>query len=231
MNLRLDWCSYNAVKYACKTWHYSKSVPAGKLVKIGVWENDVFIGVILFGRGASNAIGKPYGLKQTEICELVRVALTTHETPVSRILAIALRMLAKNQPGLRLIVSYADPSENHHGGIYQATNWLYAGDTKPDFAIIDKNGKRWHSRMVSTTGYKTSFGIRKKTIKPSEGKRVTLPGKHKYLYPLDKAIRKQIAHLAQPYPKRASEAGDDPVQGHSGGATPTPTLQPQKETK
>lgn len=201
-SLRLDWCSHDAARYACKTWHYSRSVPAGKLVKIGAWEDGKYIGVVLFARGASDAIGKPYGLQQTEVCELVRVALTEHNAPVSRILAIALRMLRQNQPGLRLVVSYADPAENHHGGIYQATNWLYVGDTKPDFAIIDKHGKRWHSRMVSASGYKTSFGVRRRAIKPTDGKRVTLPGKHKYLYPLDNEMRERIKPLVKPYPKR-----------------------------
>lgn len=211
-SLRLDWCSHDAAKYACEHWHYSRSVPAGKLVKIGVWE-PTFIGAVLFARGASDAIGKPYGLEQTEVCELVRIALTNHRAPVSRIMAVALRMLTASQPGLRMVVSYADPAQNHHGGIYQATNWLYVGTTQPDFAIIDKRGKRWHSRMVSTSGYKTSFGVRKRVIRPEEGERVALPGKHKYLYPLDDEMRRKVAPLAKPYPKRASEAGDDPARG------------------
>lgn len=29
--------------------------------------------------------------------------------------------------------------------------------------------------------------------------------KHRYLYPLDRAMRRQIQKLAQPYPKRAAE--------------------------
>ncbi|MEM7738704.1 MAG: protein Mom, partial [Deinococcota bacterium] len=91
--LKLAWCSYEAAKYACENWHYSQSVPAGKLVKVGVWEDGKFIGCIIFSRGANNNIGKPYQLKQTEICELTRVALTQHKTPVSKMLAIALRML------------------------------------------------------------------------------------------------------------------------------------------
>jgi len=37
MSLRLDWCSYEATKFACTNWHYSRSVPAGKLMKVGVW--------------------------------------------------------------------------------------------------------------------------------------------------------------------------------------------------
>ena len=71
MNLRLDYCDFKAAKFACLNWHYSKAVPAGKLVKVGVWENDKFIGCVLFGRGANNNMHKAFGLKVTECCELI----------------------------------------------------------------------------------------------------------------------------------------------------------------
>lgn len=203
VDLRVDFCSHEAAKYAVEKWHYSKVMPAGKIVKIGAWEDDRFIGVALFSRGASDAIGKPYGLDQTQVSELTRVALTQHVSQVSQIVTAAIKLLRSQSDGLRLLVSYADPYETHHGGIYQAMNWIYVGQTSGDFAIIDKSGKRWHSRMVSTTGYKKSFGVPKRVIKPGEGKRVDLPGKHKYLYPLDRAMRRQIEPLAKPYPKRA----------------------------
>ena len=104
-NLRLGWCSHEAAKYAVMNWHYSRAMPAGKLVKIGVWENDRFVGAVIFSRGANNNIGKPFGLKQTEICELVRVALSKHETPVTRIVAIAIKMLRKKAPGIQMLIS------------------------------------------------------------------------------------------------------------------------------
>ena len=117
--LKLDWCDYKAAKYAVEHWHYSKSLSASKNVFVGVWENSKFIGVVGFGRGANNQIAKPYGLEQTEVCELTRVALTKHVNPVTRILAIAIKLLKKQSPTLKLIVSYADPQQNHYGGIYQ----------------------------------------------------------------------------------------------------------------
>ena len=83
VDLKLDWCSHEAAKYAVEKWHYSHSMPKSKLVKIGVWENRQFIGVIIFGSGASPQIGKPYQLRMTQICELVRVALHKHQSPVS----------------------------------------------------------------------------------------------------------------------------------------------------
>ena len=36
-DLHLNWASHQAALYACQKWHYSKSLPTGKLVKIGVW--------------------------------------------------------------------------------------------------------------------------------------------------------------------------------------------------
>jgi hypothetical protein len=28
--LKIDWASHEAAKYACENWHYSKCLPAGK---------------------------------------------------------------------------------------------------------------------------------------------------------------------------------------------------------
>ena len=103
VNTKLDWCSYDAAKYACQKWHYSRCIPAGKLAKIGVWENDIFIGAIIYGRGATSALVKQYGLKMNEGCELVRIALNNHKTEVSRLIAISIKLLKRQFPGLHLI--------------------------------------------------------------------------------------------------------------------------------
>jgi hypothetical protein len=224
--LELDWCSHEAAKYAVEHWHYSKSLPTPPLVKIGVWEYGVYIGCVLFGRGANNNVGKPYGLKQTEVCELVRVALNDHKTPVTKIVSIALLMLCK-QNKMRLCVSYADPEQGHHGGIYQGGNWIYAGTTSPDRYYITQDGKRVHSRMVCERGYKLVYGTRRKVPKPGECKeKITTSGKHRYLMPLDNEIRQRILKLSKPYPKRASSETNDTSgdQPEKGGATPTDAL-------
>ena len=93
VDLRVDWCSYQAAKWAVEHWHYSRCMPAGKTVKIGVWENGEFIGVIIYSLGANNNIGKPYNLNMTEVCELTRVALSGHISEVSKIVTISQRML------------------------------------------------------------------------------------------------------------------------------------------
>ena len=77
--LVVDWCSYEAAKYAVMHWHYSKTMPTHPIIKIGVWEDGEFVGCVLFSRGANNNLGRPYGLKITEVCELTRVALSQHK--------------------------------------------------------------------------------------------------------------------------------------------------------
>lgn len=54
MNLRLDWCSHKSAKWACENYHYAKRMVTGKTIKIGVWEDEKFIGCLIYGRGANN---------------------------------------------------------------------------------------------------------------------------------------------------------------------------------
>jgi hypothetical protein len=224
--LKLDWCSHAAARYAVEQWHYSHSLPTPPLVKIGCWESGQFRGCVVFSRGANNNLCRRYRLAITEICELTRVALTTHHTPVSRIVRIAVRLLSASNSGLRLLVSYADPNHGHHGGIYQALGWIYDGQTGSDFAAIDRHGRRWHSRQVSPSGVSRQYGQYRHVPKQSDCRLIPLLGKYRYLYALDVAMRTQIAPLALPYPKRATSIRADAsaVQAEEGGASPTVAL-------
>jgi hypothetical protein len=199
----LDWCSYEAAKYACEKWHYSMSIPVPPIIKIGVWENKKFIGCITFSRGNTTNLGTAYNLVMTEVCELSRIALNVHQSPVSKIGSIAIRQLKKKENGLRLIVSFADPNHDHNGAIYQAMNWIYTGTSSAGYKFL-KNGKEYHSRQVSSNGINKQFGSFCYTPKINECERIKLMPKHRYLYPLDDAMRKQIEPLRKPYPKRAT---------------------------
>jgi hypothetical protein len=229
MSLRLDWCSHEAAKYAVEKWHYSRRMVATiqKPVKVGVWEGGAFIGAVVFGCGASSSLGAQFGVGKQEVAELVRVALRSdHKTPVSRIAAIAIRMLKGQSPGLRLLISFADPHQGHNGGIYQAGNWIYTGTSDGSTVYIAKDGHEFHSRNIgSYTGY-DKYGVKKYSREEMVATEER-PGKHRYLYPLDAAMRTQIEPLRKPYPKRAgSIVADAPaIQAGEGGAVPTPALQ------
>lgn len=204
MSLKIDWATYEATKYACTHWHYSKSVPVGKLIKVGAWEDEKFIGVVIFSRGASPQIGRPYNLTQLECCELTRVAMRTHKCFVSEVLAEAIKFLKKMCPNMRLIISYADIEQGHYGGIYQATNWIYEGKAVGARYFI-VNGKKTHPKSLSGKYSKyVGFVQSLEWVKANIDKNASVyydNGKHKYLFPLDKKMRKQVLKLSKPYPK------------------------------
>ena len=200
-------CSYEAAKYAVMNWHYSKRMPSGKLVRFGVWENSTFIGTVLFGSGANKGLVSAYGLDLTEGCELVRVALNTHESPVTKIVAQSLKLLKQSNTRLRLVVSFADLEQRHHGGIYQAGNWVYLGltDSADEYIV---NGRRYHGRALRLKREQhkgpnvSANNVLEWAKKVLDADAYAIPGsqKHRYLYPLDRAIRKQIEMLRLPYP-------------------------------
>lgn len=196
-DLRLDWCSYDAAKYAVENWHYSESMPVGKTLKIGVWEDDDFIGAIIYSRGANPHIADPFGLNQSQVTELTRVALRDHDAPVSQMLSISRKLLTRKSPGLRVIVSYADKMEGHHGGIYRADNWYFLGMSNGNNHVkID--GKIMHTKSVASnygtndTGKLRQMGHNVRYVEE--------PGKFRYAYPLDDEIKPKIEAMSKPYP-------------------------------
>lgn len=193
--LKIDWATHEAAKHACQTWHYSGTVPAGKTLKIGIWENGQFIGVIIYSYGANNNAPKSFGLKQTEICELTRVAMTSHITPVTRCLALSRKFLVRQCPGIKLVFSYADKTnQGHLGVIYQADNWLYLGErsTGDKGAYYVINGKKIHGRSARAKyGHVSKF--------PEGWEHVPSQTKHLYVKIIDPCYI--LKHEMKSYPK------------------------------
>ena len=191
--LKITYATHAAARYACENWHYSKCIPKSKLVKYGVYEDDSFKGCIVYGCGATSSLVSRYGLKQEQGCELVRVALRDHFWPVSKMLAITLKMLKKDFSNLKLVVSFADPEQGHHGGIYQATNWIHDGRSQASDEYIYK-GRRWQGRS-----FRNSY---KGMENHPDVKKVKGSSKIRYLMPLNKDLEKIIKSKAREYPKR-----------------------------
>lgn len=214
--LHLAIASYAATRHACLQWHYSKSVPPGRMFRMGVWEDGRFIGVVLYARGTAAGGHRSWNLGRGEFCELVRVALRDHRAPVSKIVRRSIMLLQRANPGLRLVVSFADPEQGHHGGIYQAMGFIYTGESAPS-KVYYINGAWKHSTQVKSSSRNRSVPTRK------------LAGKHRYVLPLDDEMRRLVEQRrVSPAPKRArgldGEApGDQPGEG---GSTPTRALQP-----
>ena len=215
--MRLTLANEKAKDNACKHWHYSKSHPL-KTIGYNVFNaNDEWCGVVLFGLGAMHHIGDSYNLPMGGVVELVRVALNGKQEATSQAVAMSLKQLKKDAPVVRLVVSYADIDQSHLGTIYQATNWIYTGETAagtPSFII---HGKKTHKRSIydhiviidgKPMHCPENLENVRRFIDP-KAQVVYSAGKRKYLFPLDKAMRRKILPLSKPYPKNEDWAKID----------------------
>ena len=184
------------IEYACKKYHYSKTLPAGRKMAFAIFEKDKFVGVIIYSTGANNNIAKPFSLNQGEVIELTRVALKSHENFVSYYIAQTLKIIREKSPRVKIIVSYADiDHQQHHGGIYQATNWIYLGISKTSDAQYFYKNKWTHVRTLDSYDK-----LKKEKLKRTLPKREN-SDKHKYIYCIDKKERKKYIKQSKPYPK------------------------------
>lgn len=187
--MRLEIASYTAVKYACLNYHYSKRVPTGANVSFSVFnDKEEFCGVVVYGYPATPNIVPEFQLKNGNVLELRRVALNSKHGITSKVLGISMKILKKQCPSVKLLVSYSDKGQNHYGTIYQATNWYFISESKSSGVEFLVNGKWVHSRHGK-----------------GSTKRL-LPGKRKYIYPLDKKLIPLCNSLSKEYPKKEIHA-------------------------
>lgn len=183
-------------KQSVVDFHYSQVMPVSNPHCYGVWEGETYIGAIVFGFGANRHIGTQFGLTwKRDVLELTRVAFTNHTIPVTQAVALAIKQLKHDNPAVRLLVSYADPKQGHLGKIYQAGNWIYTGTSKPQQAIVVL-GRERHKKSVSQRYGRADVDWLRKNVDPLAHTVSTIP-KHRYLFPLDKAMRRQIQSLAK----------------------------------
>lgn len=212
---------------AVRRWHYSGTLPTPPRIMLGVWDDGKFIGVIIFSRGASRNLHRPFSIDRNKICELTRVALSEHTTPTSRIISIALKQLRKISPNTAIVVSFADPNHNHKGTLYHACNFIYAGRTASTAEYSDRSGRIFHERQVSASGFNKQYGELREVPKPGHLMKKRLLPKHRFVYVLDKSLRRDVNSLCEKLRSAAEVTPDDTAhdQCEKGGSTPTPPLQ------
>ena len=186
---------------------------------------EKLIGFLIYGFpvGAKAPTSVCEGLTKDNILELTR--LYCDDGYGSNIESFALgqsfKWLKENDKAIKVLLSYADNGQEHLGGIYQATNWIYQGlntdiALMPNYGIsIQKEPYKWiHSRSVFTKwGSGNLEHLRREIGKDgyTEFWRREEPPKHRYiqLIPQDKREKKdlikRLKHPIKEYPKNARE--------------------------
>ena len=178
-------------------------------------EEEKLIGVIVYG----DPIGRHSGgsiselLDRTEVQVLVRLYI--HDGYGSNIeswfISLSFKWLKENTD-IKALISYADPKEGHAGTIYQATNWIYQGNSiRPNdtYSFKLKPDDEWiHGRTLANTYRTNDIEKLKKKIGHTFWYRVE-PLKHRYVYLLKnkRKLMKHLKHPIKPYPK-ASDVDD-----------------------
>jgi hypothetical protein len=169
---------------------------------------EKLIGVMTYGHPVSNrtvaSITNEHKLELDEVLELTRLVVLDGGDKYrygcnteSWFIGQSFKWLKKNAPEVKVLVSYADPEQEHSGSIYRATNWMYQGcgvsKLMPDFSILLVEDGLWmHSRTVgSKFGNKSVDNLAKRIGHTFYRKEET--AKHRYIYFLcDKKEKKQL---------------------------------------
>lgn len=126
--------------------HYAKRIPSISYA-FGLFDmKNVNVGICTIGKPASPSlcIGICGETESQYVYELNR--LCVNDNLPKNVLSYFVSRCLKMLPSL-ILVSYADKAMGHHGYIYQATNWIYTGDTKERTDIGSDDGS--HSRHYS----------------------------------------------------------------------------------
>lgn len=168
-----------------------------------MYSGDVLVGACIYGKlGMANA-WKRYVDSEDDLLELRRLVLIddTPKNTESWFIGKTLQWL-KQHTDVSLIVSYADPNYGHSGIVYQASNFLYIGDTSPG-RVIMFNGKKYHDKAVRAKykGELKPFARRlREALVSGEAEYVHQVEKHIYVYPLHRTARRRVLRDFKVYP-------------------------------
>jgi hypothetical protein len=207
-----DFTDYKVVpitRVLCKPFiiniHYAARWPSISY-SYGLYLSDDLVGVVTYGTPPSSPLRNGIAGKEfsSDILELNRlVLLNNKKNEASFLVSHSLKLLPKN----KIIVSFADISQQHTGYVYQACNFIYCGLSakRTDWKIKGKE----HLHGVTIADEFRGKPNRSLLLKEKYGEDFFLldrPRKHRYIYVVgDKKYRKAaIANLKyqiQPYPK------------------------------
>lgn len=136
------------------TKHYLRRKPSISWA-FGLFKEDGLtdlVGICTIGKPASNSLCKGVmgGYRPEKVYELNRL-FTYDELPKNTLSYFVGKVLNILKQEDILLVSYADTKMNHHGYIYQATNWLYTGQTKSRTDMYTEGGHSRHYDKESNT--------------------------------------------------------------------------------
>lgn len=207
-----QWGRIDEASRLAAAYHYAGKLPAAASIRACLtWHLPG--GLFDMGGPAIAAVvfNIPSAQWKEEVWELGRLIRWNGECPpLTKLISQALKIVAKD---IDLIISYADWTQTHHGGIYQAASWQYNGKRKACEIGVVINGIPIHGRNANHR-----FGTRSRSklaARGIEAEPLMDEGKHLYWRALSKSGEAKAARLGLgclPYPKPSkglAGVGDD----------------------
>jgi len=171
--------------------HYSGKVVPNSTLHFGCFLDDKMHGVMSYGCSMqkSSIIGLVQPCLWNEMLELNRMAFDDYlpKYSESRCIAISIKLLKKNAPHIKWIISYADGCQCGDGTIYRASGFQLTGIKQNTTMLLMPNGQIMADKTLNNSNYKTigqSAGYWKKNgAKAIEGKQL------RYIYLIDKTCK------------------------------------------
>lgn len=193
----------------CIKYHYSKKVVPNSQIHLGVFYNNIPLGVMQFGPSI-NKKGTINLVKNTSwngFIELNRMAFSENlpKNSESRCLGYAFKLIKKNYPHIKWIVSFSDACQSGDGAIYRATGFVLT-DIRANDALRENpnTGEKMH--IISAHHKKLSNEF--KTWKPIKGYQL------RYIKFLDENYKKLLTVEPIPF-TRIKELGIGMYKGEA----------------
>ena len=186
--------------------HYAHRLPMVMEFTYGLFniKEKILKGVCVFGPTAPTVPLTIFGNYNYKVRELTRLIIDDNceKNTGSFFISNCFKLL----PTPMCLVSFADANMNHHGYIYQATNWIYTGEGGHLFFYIDENKNEIHNLTIGDRMKKENINSKQEYIEKHNIKKEKSKPKYRYIYFLgDKREKKQMLKdfkLQQlPYPK------------------------------
>jgi len=178
-----------------KKHHYSGKVVPNSTLHFGAFLDNKLHGVMQYGPSINKkgTINLVEGTKWNGFIELNRMAFDDYlpKYSESRCIAISIKLIKKNAPHIKWIISFADGTQCGDGTIYRASGFKLVGVAK-NAGICKLNGKIVHIKKTYDMKLTSSFMKKSDIPKLKEkGYDAEIIDGHqlKYIYLIDKTMK------------------------------------------
>ena len=202
-----------------KQHHYSGKVVQNSNLHFGAFLDNQLHGVMSFGSSMdkNKTLNLVEGTKWNEFIELNRMAFDDYLPRNSESFCIgkALKLIKKNAPHIKWVISFADGAQCGDGTIYRASNFILTG-IKPNKTILEfPTGDRIAAMTLESHftldivkkqceyfGIEHKYRTRSEWLKIGNGKIKYIEGYMlRYIYFIDKSYRNRLTVPEIPFSK------------------------------